>query len=150
MFPSLSTVGNTTKHRQETMFPQQCLLVIHIGKPKKICLTAGGMESTTFPMLAQCSTNLATVRLHIVALQGRPFGSAIHDKYYFVITDCTSNQFVKKLIMIVISNLDNGAKLSGWLRDCFHIIVPFTNILLVSVNTTFTGKTEMTKFTHFN
>ena len=27
MFPSLPTVGNITKHRQETMFPQQCFLV---------------------------------------------------------------------------------------------------------------------------
>ena len=27
MFPSLPTVGNMTKHRQETMFPQQCFLV---------------------------------------------------------------------------------------------------------------------------
>ena len=27
MFPNLPTVGNMTKHRQETMFPQQCFLV---------------------------------------------------------------------------------------------------------------------------
>ena len=27
MFPSLPTVGNMTKHRQETMFLQQCFLV---------------------------------------------------------------------------------------------------------------------------
>ena len=27
MFPSLPTVGNMTKHRQETMFPPQCCLV---------------------------------------------------------------------------------------------------------------------------
>ena len=27
MFPSLPTAGNMTKHRQETMFPQQCFLV---------------------------------------------------------------------------------------------------------------------------
>ena len=27
MFLSLPTVGNVTKHRQETMFPQQCFLV---------------------------------------------------------------------------------------------------------------------------
>ena len=27
MFPSLPTVGNMTKHRQETMLPQQCFLV---------------------------------------------------------------------------------------------------------------------------
>ena len=27
MFPSLPTVGNMTKHRQETMFPQQCFQV---------------------------------------------------------------------------------------------------------------------------
>ena len=27
MFPSLSTVGNMTKYRQETMFLQQCFLV---------------------------------------------------------------------------------------------------------------------------
>ena len=38
MFPSLLTLGNMTKHRQETMFPQQCFLVCP-GLKKNILYT---------------------------------------------------------------------------------------------------------------
>jgi hypothetical protein len=34
----------------------------------------------------------------------------------FVFIDCENNQFLKKLIMIIILNLHSRTKLSGWLR----------------------------------
>ena len=61
---------------------------------------------------------------------------------YSQLTDCESNQFLKKWIMVILWNLHSGTKSSGWLRYCpqVHLITnksglrDFVNLKTLLIN----------------
>ena len=50
---------------------------------------------------------------------------------YLQFTNCKNNQFIKKLIMIILLNLHRGTRLSGWLRPAGHIGLCDVRVIII-------------------